>query len=118
MNKHLAILCPRTVDPITNQFELGFKSVDTVVADTFDAKVLDMILTLFDPKSAVTTRSLTGNELTRRRHVVDVGVLSRGGGMKRWRNESALADGDDVRDTESVKHERIRGVVPKQRAYN
>ena len=80
MNKHLAILCPRTVDPITNQ--LGFKSVDTVVADTFDAKVLDMIHTLFDPKSAVTTRSLTGDELTHRRHVVDVGVLSRGGGMK------------------------------------
>ena len=79
MNKHLTTLRPRTVDPITNQFELGFKSVDTVVADTFDAKVLDMILTLFDPKSAVTTRSLTGNELTRRRHVVDVGVLSRGG---------------------------------------
>ena len=107
MNKHLAILCPRTVDPITNQFELGFKSVDTVVADTFDAKVLDMILTLFDPKSAVTTRSFTGDELTRRRHVVDVGVVGRGGGMKQWRNESALAEGDDMRDTEYMKHVHI-----------
>ena len=82
MNKHFTTLCSRTINPITNRFELGFKSVNTVVADTFDAKVLDMILTLFDPKSAVTTRSLTGDELTRRRHVVDVGVLSRGGGMK------------------------------------
>ena len=45
MNKHLATLCPRTVDPITNQFELGFKSVDTVVADTFDVKDLNTILT-------------------------------------------------------------------------
>ena len=50
MNRHLATLCPRTVDPITNRFELGFKSVNTVVADTFDVKDLDMILTFLDPK--------------------------------------------------------------------
>ena len=107
MNRHLATLCPRTVDPITNQFELGFKSVDTVIADTFDVKDLDTILTFFDPKSAVTTRSFTGDELTRRRHVVDAGVLGRGGGMKQWRNESALAEGDDMRDTEYMKHVHI-----------
>ena len=107
MNRHLATLCPRTVDPITNRFELGFKSVNTVVADTVDVKDLDTILTFFDPKSAVTTRSFTGDELTRRRHVVDVGVLGRGGGMTQWRNESALADGDDTRDTECMKHVHI-----------
>ena len=107
MNKHLATLRPRTVDPITNQFELGFMSVNTVVADTADVKDLDTILTFFDPKSAVTTRSFTGDELTRRRHVVDAGVLGRGGGMKQWRNESALAEGDDMRDTEYMKHVHI-----------
>ena len=117
MNKHLATLCPRTVDPITNQFELGFKSVDTVVADTFDIKNLDTTLTFFDPKGAVTSRSFTGDELTRRRHVVGVGVLSRGGGMKRWRNESALADGDDVRDTECMKHVYIRCMIPRKTGH-
>ena len=82
MNRHLATLCPRTVDPITNRFGLGFKSVDTVIADTFDVKDVDTTLTFFNPKRAVISRSFTGDELTRRRHVVDVGVLSRGGGMK------------------------------------
>ena len=104
MNKHLAILCPRTVDPIANRFKLGFKSVDTVIADTFDIKDLDATLTFFDPKRAVASRSFTGDELTRRRHAVRMRVLGRGGRMKRWRNESALADGDDVRDTECMKH--------------
>ena len=50
MNKHFTTLCSRTINPITNRFELGFKSVNTVVADTFDVKDLDMILTFLDPK--------------------------------------------------------------------
>ena len=117
MNRHLATLCPRTVDPITNWFGLGFKSVDTVIADTFDVKDLDTILTFFDPKSAVTTRSFTGDELTRRRHVVGMGVLGRGGGMKRWRNESALADGENMRDTEYMKHVHIRSMISRKPDY-
>ena len=104
MNKHLTPLCPRAVDPIANRFKLGFKSVDTVIADTFDIKDLDATLTFFDPKRTVTSRSFTRDELTRRRHVVCMGVLGRGGRMKRWGNESALADRDDVRDTECMKH--------------
>ena len=117
MNKHLTALRPRTVDPIANRFKLGFKSVDTVIADTFDIKDLDATLTFFDPKRAVTSRSFTGDELTRRRHVVGVGVLGRGGGMKRWRNESALADGDDVRDTECMKHVNIRCMIPRKTGH-
>ena len=112
MNKHLTALRPRTVDPIANRFKLGFKSVDTVIADTFDIKDLDATLTFFDPKRAVASRSFTGDELTRRRHVVGVGVLCRGGGMKRWRDESALANRDDMRDTECMKHVYIRSVIP------
>ena len=117
MNRHLATLCPRTVDPITNRFGLGFKSVDTVIADTFDVKDLDTTLTFFNPKRAVISMSFTGDELTRRRHVVDVGVLGRGGGMRQWRNESALADGDDTRDTECMKHVNIRCMIPRKTGH-
>ena len=107
MNKHLSLLCPRTVDPIANRLELSIKTDDTAAADTSDIKDLDMTLTFFDPQGAVTSISLTGDELTRRRHAVRMRVLGRGGRMKRWRNESALADGDDVRDPERVEHERV-----------
>ena len=107
MNKHLTALRPRTVDPIANRFKLGFKSVDTVIADTFDIKDLDATLTFFDPKRAVTSRSFTGDELTCRRHVVCMGVLNRGEGVKRWRNESALTNGDDMHDNECMKHIHI-----------
>ena len=117
MNKHLTPLCPRAVDPIANRFKLGFKSVDTVIADTFDIKDLDATLTFFDPKRTVTSRSFTRDELTRRRHVVGVGVLGRGGGMKRWRNESALADGENMRDTEYMKHVHIRSMIPRKPDY-
>ena len=117
MNKHFTTLCSRTINPITNRFELGFKSVNTVVADTFDVKDLDTTLTFFNPKRAVTSRSFTGDELTRRRHVVCIGVLGRGGGMKRWRNESALANGENMRDTKYMKHVHIRSMIPRKPDY-
>ena len=117
MNKHLSLLCPRTVDPIANRLELSIKTDDTAAADTSDIKDLDMTLTFFDPKRAVTSRSFTGDELTRRRHVVCIGVLGRGGGMKRWRNESALANGENMRDTKYMKHVHIRSMIPRKPDY-
>ena len=107
MNKHLSPLCPRTVDPIAKRLELRSKTDDTAAADTSDIKDLDMTLTFFDPKRAVTSRSFTGDELTCRRHVVCMGALNRGEGVKRWRNESALANGDDMHDNECMKHIHI-----------
>ena len=63
MNKHFTTLCSRTVDPIANRFKLGFKCVDTVIADAFDVEDFDPALTLLNPERALSTRALAWNEL-------------------------------------------------------
>ena len=99
MHEDLPALFPRLVDPVANWCQLRLERVDAIVAHALDVKDLDAAFALLYPERA----RLRGCEARME------GALA----VFRW-DKCALANRDDMRDTECVEHVCVRGVVPTQ----
>lgn len=114
MDQHSTPGETRFLNPGADGVELWFERVNAVVADAFDVENFDSAFAFFDPEGALISRALPRGECGKS-GIYGAGLWGvgrRGGGGLRWGYESTFADGDNVCDSEGVKHIYIRSMIP------
>lgn len=115
VHQHSTTSKTRFLDPGADRVELRLECVDAIVADALDVEDFDSAFAFFDPEGALISRTLPrgvcgGSGIC---GVSLCGSGWRGRGRRlRWGYERTFADGDDMCDSQGVKHIYIRSVIP------